>query len=131
MRGSQMSYACSTIRFTHGRPFVVHPDGTGLRQVRVHPGGRYVAFEPDWSPDGTRIAFSMYVVRNGQDDHLHGDPDGTDFIQVTETLGHPTRPRRPLLHPGDIARNRHAERPASRAPVTDAPGLSVYDERDA
>src|SRR5687767_9246888 len=72
----------------HGRLFLVHPDGTGLRQVPVHPRGRYFAFEPDWSPDGTRIAFSMHVVRNGQDDIFTADPDGTDLIQVTDTPGH-------------------------------------------
>jgi TolB protein len=71
-----------------GRLFLVHPDGTGLRQVRVHPGGRYFAFEPDWSPDGTRIAFSMYVVRLGQDDIYTVDPDGTDLDQVTDTPDH-------------------------------------------
>jgi Tol biopolymer transport system component len=72
----------------HGRLFVVHPDGTGLRQVPVRPRGRYFAFEPDWSPDGTRIAFSMFVVRNGQDDIFTVDPDGTDLVQVTDTPGH-------------------------------------------
>jgi Tol biopolymer transport system component len=72
----------------HGRLFAVHPDGTGLRQVPVHPGGRYFAFEPDWSPDGTRIAFSMFVIRNGQDDIFTAAPDGTDLIQVTDTPGH-------------------------------------------
>lgn len=72
----------------HGRLFVIRPDGTGLRQVSVHPGGRYFAFEPDWSPDGTRIAFSMYVVRAGQDDIYTTDPDGTDLYQVTDTPDH-------------------------------------------
>ena len=72
----------------HGRLFLVHPDGTDLRQVPIHPGGRYFAFEPDWSPDGTRIAFSMYVARNRQDDIFTADANGTDLIQVTDTPGH-------------------------------------------
>jgi Tol biopolymer transport system component len=72
----------------HGRLFMIHPDGTELRQIPIHPGGRYFAFEPDWSPDGTRIAFSMYVVRNGQDDIFTVEQNGTHLVQVTDTPGH-------------------------------------------
>jgi len=71
-----------------GNLFVVHPDGSGLRQVVVNPGSRHWAFEPAWSPDGTRIVFSMYVLALGQDDIYTSGADGSDLIQVTNTPDH-------------------------------------------
>jgi TolB protein len=71
-----------------GKLYVVHPDGSGLRQVVVHPGSRYSAFEPAWSPDGRRIVFSMYVSALGQDDIYTAKPDGSDLVQVTDTPQH-------------------------------------------
>ncbi len=72
-----------------GKLFIVHPDGSGMRQVRLHPGSsRYVAYEPTWSPDGHRIAFTMYVYALGQDDIYTSRLDGTGLVQVTNTPGH-------------------------------------------
>ena len=65
------------------RLFMVHPDGSGLHQVVLKPGGRHFAYEPVWSPDGTRIAFSMWA--NGQDDIYTADPDGRNLFQVTDS----------------------------------------------
>ena len=38
--------------------FVVHPDGTGLRQLTT---GQYGGMEGGWSPDGTQIAYMAIV----------------------------------------------------------------------
>ena len=71
-----------------GDLFIVHPDGTGLRQIVLHPGSRHWAFEPAWSPDGTRIVFSMWVLALGQDDIYTARVDGSDLFQVTNTPDH-------------------------------------------
>ena len=65
------------------RLFLIRPDGSGLHQVVLKPGGRHFAYEPVWSPDGTRIAFSMWA--NGQDDIYTADPDGGNLFQVTDS----------------------------------------------
>jgi hypothetical protein len=69
---------------TQGRLFVVHPDGTGLTPIRLQTGTtQYFAFEPDWSPDGTRIVFCMHI--NGQEDIYTANADGSNLVQVTNT----------------------------------------------
>jgi TolB protein len=40
----------------HGAVFTINPDGTGEKQITDPPAG-YVDDQPDWSPDGKRIAF--------------------------------------------------------------------------
>lgn len=71
-----------------GKLYLVQPNGTGLKEIKLHPGGRYDAFEAGWSPDGRRIVFSMYVFRLGQDDIYTADPDGSRLVQVTNTPDH-------------------------------------------
>jgi Tol biopolymer transport system component len=69
---------------TRGRLFVVRPDGGALTQIHLQTGtSKYFAFEPDWSPDGTRIVFCMFV--NGQEDIYTARADGSDVVQVTDT----------------------------------------------
>jgi Tol biopolymer transport system component len=62
--------------------FTIRPDGTDLHQLTELDGN---ATHPDWSPDGTRIAFlleeqAIYVM-NG---------DGSDLHQVAAPGGHPS-----------------------------------------
>jgi len=71
-----------------GNLYVVRPDGSDLRQIVLHSGSRHWAFEPAWSPDGTRIVFSMYVLALGQDDIYTARADGSDLVQVTNTPEH-------------------------------------------
>jgi Tol biopolymer transport system component len=57
----------------------IRPDGTGLRQLTELDGN---AFQPDWSPDGSRIAFwledqAVYVMKaDGSDLHVVTAPGG-------------------------------------------------------
>lgn len=41
---------------TTGAIFAVQPDGSGERQITVPPAG-FIDDDPDWSPDGERLAF--------------------------------------------------------------------------
>jgi Tol biopolymer transport system component len=67
--------------------FVVHPDGSGLRQIRLDTGpGRYSAYQPAWSPDGTQIVLRVFLATGEQ--HLYTvRPAGSDLRQVANTQG--------------------------------------------
>ena len=68
--------------------FVVHPDGSGLRPVRLDAGpGRYFAYQPARSPDGTRIVLRLFLAStSGQ--HLYTvRPAGSDLRHVANTRG--------------------------------------------
>ncbi len=70
----------------HGKLFVVHPNGTGLTQIPIDTGGgRSFAFSPGWSPDGTKIVFSLSLRKAGQEDIYTARADGTNLVQVTDT----------------------------------------------
>ncbi len=67
-----------------GRLFIVSAGGGALRQITVDDGQpKDFAFEPAWSPDGKRIAFSMF--RNGQPDLFITDIDGRHTVRITDT----------------------------------------------
>ncbi|MDP9302062.1 MAG: hypothetical protein M3P43_14400 [Actinomycetota bacterium] len=67
-----------------GRLFIVHLDGTGVTKIHLQTGTTdYFAFEPDWSPDGTRIVFCMF--NNGQEDLFTANADGSHVVQITDT----------------------------------------------
>lgn len=68
--------------------FIANIDGSGLRQV-MQPGRlaalNYRAFEPDWSPDGERIAFTFIRYYNPPDD----DPYRRTHIATVPVTGGP------------------------------------------
>jgi len=70
-----------------GDLYLVHPDGTGLRQIAFQGAGksRFRAFGPGWSPDGMRIVFSMFIPGVSPGDLYTSRPDGSDLRQVTNT----------------------------------------------
>jgi Tol biopolymer transport system component len=62
--------------------FIVHPDGSGLRQLTDDP---YRDRIPKWSPDGKRIAF--YSNRGGEYDIWTITPDGAELKPLMSTPG--------------------------------------------
>jgi Tol biopolymer transport system component len=71
-----------------GRIWVVHPDGSNLRKIPIDTGGRkyFAAQDPVWSPNGTRIALSLFVVGDGGHLDIYTmRADGTDLVQVTHS----------------------------------------------
>ncbi len=64
--------------------FVVHPDGTGLREITSSPGG--FSFGAVWSPDSTKLLF----VRGGDFDRTDlwtVKVEGAELRQLTHTPG--------------------------------------------
>jgi Tol biopolymer transport system component len=53
-----------------GKVFLVHPDGTDLHTLPLAGvSGNSYAFQPSWSPDGTKFVFALATPRRG-----HGTP---------------------------------------------------------
>jgi TolB protein len=72
--------------------FTVRSDGTGLTQLTDGPGA---ALSPDWSPDGTRIAFT--AARGGEADDIYVmAADGSNVQRLTD---HPAVDRDPSWSP--------------------------------
>jgi TolB protein len=71
----------------NGQIWVVHPNGSGLQKIMIDTGGRqYFAQEPVWSPDGTRIALSMFIPGDGGHLDIYTmRADGTDLVQLTHS----------------------------------------------
>jgi len=66
--------------------FVVHTDGSGLRQIPIAGCGSNIGcFQPVWSPDGKKIAFTEFDPSTGQSDLYTVDRDGNHPFQVTHT----------------------------------------------
>jgi Tol biopolymer transport system component len=78
----------TTLLFSNGKGslFTVAPDGSDLQKIPVglHEG-RSFAFVAGWSPDGTRIGFTLCVQKRQQCDIYTMQRDGTDVVQVTNT----------------------------------------------
>jgi Tol biopolymer transport system component len=72
----------SVVTSMNGRLLVIKLDGTVLHEISVD--GMYL-FGPAWSPDGTRIAFSMSTAGQASAEVSTSLPDGTDRRQVTHT----------------------------------------------
>jgi Tol biopolymer transport system component len=76
----------------HSSIWVVHADGTGLRELPIAGpcGGpfsdptTYGCFNPVWSPDGQKIAFGRNQD-DGQRDLYTVNADGSGLFQVTNT----------------------------------------------
>jgi Tol biopolymer transport system component len=65
-----------------GRLFTVHRDGSGIHPITLAVGtGDYFAYGASYSPDGTRIAFTLNL--GGPADIYSANPDGTDVERVT------------------------------------------------
>lgn len=69
-----------------GHVYIVHPSGAGLRQVPL-PAAVSDArmFAAGWSPDATRLVFSMYTPASDQVDLYTANLDGSDLVRITDT----------------------------------------------
>jgi Tol biopolymer transport system component len=67
----------------NGKMFTIHPDGSHHTDINLQVTAPYFAFGPDWSPDGTRIIFCMFI--NGGEGIYTANPDGSNVKQVTFT----------------------------------------------
>jgi Tol biopolymer transport system component len=77
----------------HSSVWVVHFNGTGLRQLPIAGpcGGLFAdpstfgCFNPVWSPNGQKIAFGRNQGNDGQRDLYTVNADGSGLFQVTHT----------------------------------------------
>jgi Tol biopolymer transport system component len=76
-----------------GKVFVVHPDGTDLHMVPlagVSP--RSFAFQPSWSPDGTRFVFAMSTPLGTPAAGPSRSPDFREGIYTANANGSDVQP---------------------------------------
>ena len=69
--------------FVDSQLYVVHPDGSGLRQI-THVSADTMLLSASFSPNGARIVFSQ-TGDSGQPDIFTMRVDGSDVRQVTRT----------------------------------------------
>ena len=85
----------------NGSLYVVHPDGTGLHQIRLATRDLSRAFQPGWSPDGEKIVFAAVAKESNQEDIYTATAEGGDVEHVTNTPGYEEWPNwgtHPLAH---------------------------------
>jgi WD40 repeat protein len=70
-----------------GGLFVVRADGTGVRRIPLKAGSFSFVRAPDWSPDGRRIVFSMFLRKTGRFDLYTANADGGGLAPLTQTPG--------------------------------------------
>jgi Tol biopolymer transport system component len=63
--------------------WIVDADGTGLRQVTQLMPGNSWDFGPQWSPDGSRLAFFRLDLSSSREAIVTVNLDGTDEVRVT------------------------------------------------
>jgi Tol biopolymer transport system component len=66
---------------------VVAASGSSVTRMDVDVDEDHFLFGPDWSPDGTRIAFDMATVSTQKFDIYTAAADGTDVERVTDARG--------------------------------------------
>lgn len=61
--------------------WMVNPDGSGLHRITHNKPG-YPTFDPDWSPDGSRLVVLRYQKGDDHNTIATMNPDGTDLRQI-------------------------------------------------
>jgi Tol biopolymer transport system component len=68
--------------FKTNQIYAVNPDGSGFAQLTHEPSG-YAAVWPNWSPDGSRVLFTVVNLSNGLGRIWIMNADGSHQQQVT------------------------------------------------
>jgi Tol biopolymer transport system component len=71
--------------------YVVHTDGTGLRAIPLKIDSRSFAVSPRWSPDGSKIIFSLFTTTGpgtGEEGIATANADGSGLSRVTSGGGY-------------------------------------------
>jgi Tol biopolymer transport system component len=77
------------IVFEHfGFPFVVRPDGTGLRKISLATNQRSGAGDFSWSPDGSRISFLLFTRAGHGIATAKADGSDVSFVTSSPTFDH-------------------------------------------
>ena len=67
--------------------WVVHPDGTGLRELTL-PSSGYASYEPVWSPDSSRLLFERVKRVSADGEALWiANVDGSGLTKLTDVPG--------------------------------------------
>lgn len=90
-QGDQIVFAARSAPDQRRSIWVVDSKGTGLHQVPIQPscGGAFSdrtsrsCQEPSWSPDGTKIAFDIFVAATEQRSIYTVNADGSGLFQLT------------------------------------------------
>jgi len=72
--------------------WIIHPDGTGAKQVSKDPNNEFAS--PSWAPDGKYIFVSKAAFGIGAHEIWMYHVDGGTGVQITKAKPTPTTPRR-------------------------------------
>jgi len=96
-QGNEIVFSQHVTPDVHSSIWVVHTDGSGLREINVQPasacGGANAdptakgCNQPTWSPDGTKIAFIRSFHNIVEGEVYTVNVDGTGLTQVTHAPG--------------------------------------------
>ena len=67
--------------------FTMRPNGTGLKRLTILPDPRSPFSAPDWSPDGSQIAFTSPSPSSRLGQVYRINADGSDLTQLTHGTG--------------------------------------------
>lgn len=89
-QGNEILFSARAAEGHYRTLWIVHSDGSGLRQLAIggcggafsDPNGRSCV-DPTWSPDGQKIAFSLFDAATGERDIWTVNVDSTGLFQVT------------------------------------------------
>jgi Tol biopolymer transport system component len=93
-QGNEIAFSTHVPNFSHRSSiWVVHSDGSGLRQIPVPSCGGLASDQtsigcraPVWSPDGRKLVFvRRSLIPNDHTDLYTVNRDGSDLFQVTNT----------------------------------------------
>ena len=95
--GNEIVFSRHVTPDVHSSIWVVHPDGTGLREIKIRPASACGGANDDpaaegcnspvWSPDGTKIAFVRSHSNDVDGEIYIVNEDGTGLTRITHAPG--------------------------------------------